>query len=118
VPEMPGNIWWKIFLLPPNKFNVSYWYHPLFFLYILLFKLQRFQRGTTFSLQGSASESTLVGLLAAKQRTVRRIQALHPEWDEGTIKGKLVAYSSGSPHDRKYSRGNSTKSPGSGAGNA
>jgi hypothetical protein len=73
---------------------------------------------TTFSLQGSASESTLVGLLAAKHRTVRRTQALHPEWDEATIKGKLVAYSSGSPHDRKYNRGNSTKSPGSDAGNA
>jgi hypothetical protein len=36
-----------------------------------------------------------VGLLAAKERTVRRIQTLHPEWDEGTIKGKLIAYSSG-----------------------
>lgn len=45
-------------------------------------------------IQGSASEATLVGLLAAKERTVRRIQTLHPEWDEGTIKGKLIAYSS------------------------
>jgi hypothetical protein len=36
-----------------------------------------------------------VGLLAAKERTVRRIRTLHPDWDEGTIKGKLVAYSSG-----------------------
>jgi hypothetical protein len=90
---MREDIWWTNFLLPPNKFNVSY----LFFLCILLFKFQRFKRGTTFSLQGSASEATLVGLLAAKQRTVRRIQAVHPEWDEGTIKGKLVAYSSGSP---------------------
>jgi hypothetical protein len=36
-----------------------------------------------------------VGLLAAKERTVRKIQTLHPEWDEGTIKGKLIAYSSG-----------------------
>jgi len=115
---MPGSIWLKNVLLSPDKFNVSYCYNPLFFLYILLFTFQRFKRGTTLSSQGSASESTLVGLLAAKQRTVRRIQALHPEWDEGTIKGKLVAYSSGSPHDLKYSRGNSTKSPGSGAGNA
>lgn len=45
-------------------------------------------------IQGSASEATLVGLLAAKERTVRRIKTLHPEWDEGTIKGKLIAYSS------------------------
>ncbi|KDR23679.1 Aromatic-L-amino-acid decarboxylase, partial [Zootermopsis nevadensis] len=45
-------------------------------------------------IQGSASEATLVGLLAAKERSVRRIQKLHPDWDEGTIKAKLVAYSS------------------------
>jgi hypothetical protein len=89
---------------------------PLF-LRILLFTLQRFKQATAFPLQGSASESTLVGLLAAKQRTVRRVQVLHPEWDEATIKGKLVAYSSGSSHNWKYSRVNSTKSPASGAGN-
>ncbi|XP_017787636.1 PREDICTED: aromatic-L-amino-acid decarboxylase-like [Habropoda laboriosa] len=45
-------------------------------------------------IQGSASESTLVCLLAAKEQTTRRVQRLHPDWDEGFIKAKLVAYTS------------------------
>ncbi|XP_071440076.1 aromatic-L-amino-acid decarboxylase-like [Hetaerina americana] len=45
-------------------------------------------------IQGSASESTLLALLAAKDRTVRRIKKERPDWDEGMIKAKLVAYSS------------------------
>ncbi|KAK2584770.1 hypothetical protein KPH14_007094 [Odynerus spinipes] len=45
-------------------------------------------------IQGSASETTLVCLLAAKDRTTRRIKSLHPEWDENVIRGKLVAYAS------------------------
>ncbi|XP_071448136.1 aromatic-L-amino-acid decarboxylase-like [Hetaerina americana] len=45
-------------------------------------------------IQGSASEASLVALLAAKERTVKRIQKERPEWDEGTIKAKLVAYTS------------------------
>nr|CAD7269825.1 unnamed protein product [Timema shepardi] len=46
-------------------------------------------------IQGSASEATLVGLLAAKERTVRRLRASNPDWDEGAIKARLVAYTSG-----------------------
>ncbi|VVC42125.1 Hypothetical protein CINCED_3A006683 [Cinara cedri] len=45
-------------------------------------------------LQGSASEATLVCLLAAKDRTVKRIKMLNPNMDEGMIKSKLVAYTS------------------------
>ncbi|KAF7997969.1 hypothetical protein HCN44_009367 [Aphidius gifuensis] len=45
-------------------------------------------------IQGSASEATLVGLLAAKERTVRRIKKQNPDMDEGSIKAKLVAYTS------------------------
>nr|CAD7432260.1 unnamed protein product [Timema monikensis] len=45
-------------------------------------------------IQGSASESTLVGLLAAKERTVRRLRASNPDWDDGAIKARLVAYTS------------------------
>nr|CAD7617140.1 unnamed protein product [Timema genevievae] len=45
-------------------------------------------------MQGSASEATLVGLLAAKERTVRRLRASNPDWDEGAIKARLVAYTS------------------------
>nr|BCT26320.1 aromatic aldehyde synthase [Euura sp. 'Pontania] len=45
-------------------------------------------------IQGSASEATLICLLAAKERTTRRLKKLHPEWDDSTIKSKLVAYTS------------------------
>lgn len=45
-------------------------------------------------IQGSASESTLVGLLAAKERTVRFVKRNNPSLSEGDIKGKLVAYTS------------------------
>lgn len=45
-------------------------------------------------MQGSASEATFVGLLAAKERMVKYYQSLHPDLDEQTIKSKLVAYSS------------------------
>lgn len=45
--------------------------------------------------QGSASESTFVCLLAAKERTVKRLKTLNPEMDERVIKSKLVGYTSG-----------------------
>ncbi|KAJ8726397.1 hypothetical protein PYW07_001095 [Mythimna separata] len=45
-------------------------------------------------IQGSASEATLVGLLAAKDKTVRRLIRNDPTLDEDEIKPKLVAYTS------------------------
>lgn len=45
-------------------------------------------------IQGSASEATLIGLLAAKERMVRKMQAQNPALQDGEIKAKLVAYSS------------------------
>lgn len=45
-------------------------------------------------IQGSASETTFVILLAAKEKMVKELQQLHPEMTEAEIKGKLVAYSS------------------------
>ncbi|XP_017776880.1 PREDICTED: aromatic-L-amino-acid decarboxylase-like [Nicrophorus vespilloides] len=45
-------------------------------------------------IQGSASEATLIGLLAAKERVVRRLMAGNSNMTESEIKGKLVAYSS------------------------
>ncbi|CAH1644884.1 unnamed protein product [Spodoptera littoralis] len=45
-------------------------------------------------IQGSASEATLVALLAAKDKTVRRITKSDPTLDEDYIKPKLVAYTS------------------------
>lgn len=44
-------------------------------------------------IQGSASETTLICLLATKERYVRKYLLKHPEMTESEIKGKLVAYS-------------------------
>lgn len=45
-------------------------------------------------LQGSASESTLICLLSAKEKKVQEIMALRPDLTEADIRGRLVAYSS------------------------
>ncbi|KAL5281294.1 amd family protein [Megaselia abdita] len=45
-------------------------------------------------IQGSASESILVAVLAAREQTVKRVKQEHPEWSESDIRGKLIAYSS------------------------
>jgi aromatic-L-amino-acid decarboxylase len=45
-------------------------------------------------IQGTASEATLVALLGAKSKTVRRVKKEHPEWGESTIISKLVGYAS------------------------
>jgi hypothetical protein len=45
--------------------------------------------------QGSASESTLVALLAARECKARRLKEEHPDWDVANIRARLVAYSSG-----------------------
>ncbi|RZF44301.1 hypothetical protein LSTR_LSTR006851 [Laodelphax striatellus] len=45
-------------------------------------------------IQGSASEATLIGLLAAKEKTVHRLKQENPELDENNIRTKLVSYTS------------------------
>ncbi|KAI5641440.1 pyridoxal-dependent decarboxylase conserved domain-containing protein [Phthorimaea operculella] len=45
-------------------------------------------------IQGSASEATLVGLLVAKEKTVRKLMKDDPTLDDGEIKARLVAYTS------------------------
>ncbi|XP_034828920.1 aromatic-L-amino-acid decarboxylase-like [Maniola hyperantus] len=45
-------------------------------------------------IQGSASEATLVGLLAAKDKMIRRLLEIDPDLDEDSIKTKFVAYTS------------------------
>lgn len=44
--------------------------------------------------QGSASEATLISLLAARTKTIRRVQSENPELTEAEIMGRLVAYAS------------------------
>lgn len=46
-------------------------------------------------IQGSASETVLVCLLAAKERKLKKILQEHPDWEADTVKQKMVAYSSG-----------------------
>lgn len=49
-------------------------------------------------IQGSASEATLVALLAARTKVIRRLQATSPGLTSGAIMEKLVAYSSDQAH--------------------
>lgn len=46
-------------------------------------------------IQGSASETVLVCLLAAKNRMLKKILKERPDWDEEDVERRLVAYSSG-----------------------
>ncbi|XP_011878457.1 PREDICTED: aromatic-L-amino-acid decarboxylase-like [Vollenhovia emeryi] len=45
-------------------------------------------------IQGSASESTLLALLGAKVKKIKKVKEQHPDWTDSEIVGKLVAYSS------------------------
>ncbi|CAH0725878.1 unnamed protein product, partial [Brenthis ino] len=45
-------------------------------------------------IQGSASEATLVALLAAKDKMIRRLKQIDPDIDEDLTKTKFVAYTS------------------------
>ncbi|KAM4856735.1 aromatic-L-amino-acid decarboxylase [Urocitellus parryii] len=49
-------------------------------------------------IQGSASEATLVALLAARTKVTRRLQAASPELTQAAIMEKLVAYFSDQAH--------------------
>uniref|UniRef100_A0A493TDQ1 Aromatic-L-amino-acid decarboxylase n=1 Tax=Anas platyrhynchos platyrhynchos TaxID=8840 RepID=A0A493TDQ1_ANAPP len=49
-------------------------------------------------IQGSASEATLISLLAARTKTIRRVQSENPELTEAEIMGRLVAYASDQAH--------------------
>ncbi|XP_004839912.1 aromatic-L-amino-acid decarboxylase isoform X2 [Heterocephalus glaber] len=49
-------------------------------------------------IQGSASEATLVALLAARTKVTRQLQATFPELTQAAIMERLVAYSSDQAH--------------------
>ncbi|GBP60907.1 Aromatic-L-amino-acid decarboxylase [Eumeta japonica] len=49
-------------------------------------------------IQGTASEATLVALLAAKSRMLQRTKEQHPEWTEAEIVSKLVGYCNKQAH--------------------
>lgn len=74
------------FLLPTSQIHIKeYGAFPLKCLpFELFFNLS----------QGSASEATLVALLAARTKTIRRVQSEKPELTEADVMGRLVAYAS------------------------
>lgn len=45
-------------------------------------------------IQGTASESVLVTLLSARNKTVNDVKKENPDWSESLIRSKLVAYCS------------------------
>lgn len=45
-------------------------------------------------IQGTASESLLVTLLSARNKTIHETKIKHPDWNEYEIRSKLVAYCS------------------------
>ncbi|XP_012262172.1 aromatic-L-amino-acid decarboxylase [Athalia rosae] len=49
-------------------------------------------------IQGTASEATLVALLGAKAKMLKKVKDQHPEWTDNEIVGKLVAYGSCQAH--------------------
>uniref|UniRef100_A0A7N5ZUZ8 Aromatic-L-amino-acid decarboxylase n=1 Tax=Anabas testudineus TaxID=64144 RepID=A0A7N5ZUZ8_ANATE len=49
-------------------------------------------------IQGTASEATLISLLAARCKAIRRVQATNPEISEAEVLSKLVAYTSEQAH--------------------
>ncbi|XP_029445586.1 aromatic-L-amino-acid decarboxylase [Rhinatrema bivittatum] len=49
-------------------------------------------------IQGTASEATLMALLAAKMKTIKRLQSENPELTEASILSRLVAYCSDQAH--------------------
>lgn len=49
-------------------------------------------------IQGTASEATLVALLGAKAKALKKVKEEHPDWDEHKINSKLVGYCSAQAH--------------------
>lgn len=45
-------------------------------------------------IQGTASESLLVTLLSARNKTIQETKIKHPDWNDHEIRSKLVAYCS------------------------
>ncbi|RNA27256.1 dopa decarboxylase, partial [Brachionus plicatilis] len=49
-------------------------------------------------IQGTASESVLVTLLSARNKTIQEVKTKHPDWTDHEIRSKLVAYCSEQAH--------------------
>jgi glutamate/tyrosine decarboxylase-like PLP-dependent enzyme len=49
-------------------------------------------------IQGTASESTLVAILSAKNKAIGEFKNQHPEWSESDVRSKLAIYCSEQAH--------------------
>ncbi|KAJ7413031.1 Aromatic-L-amino-acid decarboxylase [Willisornis vidua] len=86
--------------------GVTHWHSPYFFAYFpaassfpaLLADMLCGGIGCVGFSWGSASEATLISLLAARTKTIRRVQSEKPELTEAEIMGRLVAYASDQAH--------------------
>uniref|UniRef100_A0A8B9D7Z2 Aromatic-L-amino-acid decarboxylase n=1 Tax=Anser cygnoides TaxID=8845 RepID=A0A8B9D7Z2_ANSCY len=86
--------------------GVTHWHSPYFFAYFpsassfpaLLADILCGGIGCVGFSWGSASEATLISLLAARTKTIRRVQSENPELTEADIMGRLVAYASDQAH--------------------
>ncbi|XP_061850938.1 aromatic-L-amino-acid decarboxylase isoform X2 [Colius striatus] len=86
--------------------GVTHWHSPYFFAYFpaassfpsLLADMLCGGIGCVGFSWGSASEATLMSLLAARMKTIRRVQSEKPELTEADIMGRLVAYASDQAH--------------------
>uniref|UniRef100_A0A8C9Z1E3 Aromatic-L-amino-acid decarboxylase n=1 Tax=Sander lucioperca TaxID=283035 RepID=A0A8C9Z1E3_SANLU len=86
--------------------GVTHWHSPYFFAYFpaatsypaLLADMLCGAIGCIGFSWSTASEATLVTLLAARCKAVRRVQASNPEKSEAEILSKLVAYTSEQAH--------------------
>lgn len=53
-------------------------------------------------IQGTASEATLVALLGAKAKIMKKTKEEHPEWEDSDIIPKLVGYCSRKNYKQKW----------------
>ena len=60
--------------------------------------ISNFRQITFILFQGTASEATLVALLAARSRMVQKMKEKDPSIEESSILAKLVAYTSDQAH--------------------
>lgn len=51
-------------------------------------------------IQGTASEATLVALLGAKAKIMKKVKEEHPDWIDSDIIPKLVGYCSGKSYNQ------------------
>uniref|UniRef100_A0AAQ6AGN9 Aromatic-L-amino-acid decarboxylase n=1 Tax=Amphiprion ocellaris TaxID=80972 RepID=A0AAQ6AGN9_AMPOC len=86
--------------------GITHWHSPYFFAYFsaassypaMLADMLCGALGCIGFSWGTASEATLMSLLAARCKAIRRVQATNSNYSESDVLGKLVAYTSEQAH--------------------